>query len=117
MPVTEITAENYLVEENEKGFFHCKLEIKAFSPTTGERLSRPYIQKFDAKGFEQMLFNLKKLGYSVDILHDPTRKVEEKPAETAVETESEETAVEEKPAEDVAVDVKKAKEMAKKLKA
>lgn len=105
--VTEITAENYLVEENEKGFFHCKLEIKAFSPTTGERLSRPYIQKFDAKGFEQMLFNLKKLGYSVDILHDPTRKVEEKPAEASVETESEEAAV----------DVKKAKEMAKKLKA
>lgn len=108
MPVTEITADNYQVAENEKGFYHCKLEIKAFSPTTGERLSRPFIQKFDAKGFETMLFNLRKLGYSVDILHDPTRKVETKPAEeAAVEAESEEAAV----------DVKKAKEMAKKLKA
>lgn len=106
MPVSEITAENYLVEEREKGFFHCKLEIKAFNPNTGERLSHPFIQKFDAKGFEQMLFNLKKLGYSVEILHDPTHKVKEAPAETAVEADAE-----------TAADVRKAKEMAKKLKA
>lgn len=104
--MTEITADNYLVEDKEKGYFHCKMEIKAFNPTTGERLSRPYIQKFDAKGFEDMLYRLKKLGYTVDILHDPTKPVKvETPAEKAVETET------------ASADIEKAKAMAKKLKA
>lgn len=101
MPLTEITADNYLVEESEKGYFHCKLEVKAFNANTGERLSKPYIQKFDAKGFESMLYNLNKLGYSVEILHDPTKPQSERKAEQ----------------ETAAVDVQKAKEQAKKLKA
>lgn len=72
MPLTEITAENYLVEDNERGFYHCRLERKLFDGATGERLSRPFIQKFDAKGFAGLYRNLVESGYDVEVLHDPT---------------------------------------------
>ena len=72
MPLTEITAENYLVEDNERGFYHCRLERKLFDGATGERLSRPFIQKFDAKGFAGLYRNLVESGYAVEVLHDPT---------------------------------------------
>ena len=72
MPLTEITAENYLVEDNERGFYHCRLERKLFDGATGERLSRPFIQKFDAKGFAGLYRNLVESGYDVKVLHDPT---------------------------------------------
>lgn len=74
LPLTEVTAENYLVEDREKGFYHCKLERVLFSSTDGSRLSRPFVQKFDVKGFEGLYRNLIESGYSVDILHDPTAK-------------------------------------------
>lgn len=72
LPLTEITAENYLVEDNERGFYHCMLERKLFDGATGERLSRPFIQKFDAKGFAGLYRNLVESGYDVKVLHDPT---------------------------------------------
>lgn len=72
MPLTEITAENYLVEDNERGFYHCMLERKLFDGASGERLSRPFIQKFDAKGFAGLYRNLVESGYDVEVLHDPT---------------------------------------------
>ena len=80
MPLTEITAENYLVEDNERGFYHCKLERKLFDGATGERLSRPFIQKFDAKGFAVLYRNLVESGYDVKVLHDPTAKPKDAPA-------------------------------------
>lgn len=89
MPLTEITAENYLVEDNERGFYHCRLERKLFDGATGERLSRPFIQKFDAKGFAGLYRNLVESGYDVKVLHDPTA--------TAVKKEA--TAVKDVPAE------------------
>ena len=72
MPLTEITAENYLVEDNERGFYHCMLERKLFDGATGERLSRPFIQKFDAKGFAGLYRTLVESGYDVEVLHNPT---------------------------------------------
>lgn len=77
LPLTEITAANYVVEENDKDFYHCKLERKLFSSTDGSRISRPFVQMFDVKGFEMLYRNLVEQGYSVEILHDPTAKVEE----------------------------------------
>lgn len=81
MPLTEITAENYLVEDNERGFYHCRLERKLFDGATGKRLSRPFIQKFDAKGFAGLYRNLVESGYDVEVLHDPTAKPKDVPAE------------------------------------
>lgn len=87
LPVLDITAENYLVEDFEKGFYHCKLERKLFSSTDGSRLSRPEIQKFEPKGFERIYRNLRELGYDVEILYDPTKKEAETAAETPAKAE------------------------------
>ena len=56
--------------------YHCRIEIKKFNPETGERLSKPRIQVFGKKFFETFgLHNLRKQGYTVDILHDPNQFV------------------------------------------
>lgn len=94
MPLTEITAENYLVEDNERDFYHCRLERKLFDGATGERLSRPFIQKFDAKGFAGLYRNLVESGYDVKVLHDPTAT-----PKTATAVKKEATAVKDVPAE------------------
>lgn len=80
LPLTEITAENYLVEDNERGFYHCRLERKLFDGASGERLSRPFVQKFDVKGFSVLYRNLVESGYDVEVLHDPTAKPKDVPA-------------------------------------
>ena len=81
VPLYEVTAENYIVPDGEEGTYHCRIEQRQFNPNTGERLSRPFIQKFPAKMWPALLRNLKQQGWTVDILHDPTefnRKEEEK---------------------------------------
>lgn len=78
LPLIEITAENYLVDDNERGFYHCKLERKLFDQSTSARLSRPFVQKFDVKGFAGLYRNLIESGYDVEILHDPTARPEGK---------------------------------------
>ena len=89
MPLTEITAENYLVEDNERGFYHCRLERKVFDPNTGARLSRPFVQKFDEKGFAGLYRNLTESGYDVEILHDPTAKAEPEKVEEKTKAKDE----------------------------
>lgn len=74
LPLTEITEENYLVEDNERGYYHCKLERKLFDGASGARLSRPFVQKFDVKGFSVLYRNLVESGYDVEVLYDPTAK-------------------------------------------
>lgn len=72
VPVTQVTKENYIVEENEKHLYHCIIEVKKFNPETGERLSVPRVQKFGKKAFETTVeTNLKKQGYTITILHEP----------------------------------------------
>lgn len=75
LDILKVTPKNYIVKENEKDYFHCRIEVKKFSPETGERFSVPSIQIFEPKMFTTFgLHNLKQQGYSVDILHDPTKK-------------------------------------------
>lgn len=88
VPIMEVTAENYIVPDGEEGTYHCRIEQRQFNPNTGERLSRPFIQKFPAKMWPALLRNLKQQGWTVDILHDPTefnRKEEEKRRLTAAQ--------------------------------
>lgn len=61
----------YVVPANEKHLFHCVIEVKKFNPETGERLSKPCIQKFGQKTFEMVLPKLREQGYTVTILHNP----------------------------------------------
>lgn len=71
VPVTQVTAENYIVPENEKHLFHVIIEVRKFNPETGERLSKPRVQKFGRKAFLQNVRkNLIKQGYTITILHE-----------------------------------------------
>lgn len=70
MPQTQPQPQ-YVVPANEKHLFHCVIEVKKFNPETGERLSKPRIQKFGQKTFEMVLPKLREQGYTVTILHNP----------------------------------------------
>lgn len=69
--IAEVNNENYIVPANEKHLVHCVIEIKKFSESTGQRLSKPRIQKFGQKAFELVLPKLKEQGYTVDVLYSP----------------------------------------------
>lgn len=62
----------YECPKGEESLYHCEIEQRQFDPATGERLSRPRVQKFGKKFFESFgLHNLKQQGYTVTVLHDP----------------------------------------------
>ena len=68
----DVTPENFIVPKGEESFYHCRIEVVKFNQETGERISRPRMQVFEKKFFETFgLHNLRKMGYKVDIMHDP----------------------------------------------
>ena len=72
LPIEQITSENYVVPSGEEHVYHVKIEVKQFNPKTGERISRPRIQKFGMKTWESSVRDsLRKQGYTMEILHDP----------------------------------------------
>ena len=77
-PQTETMAsapkQEYFVPANERHLFHCIIEVKKFNPETGERLSKPRVQKFGQKTFEMVLPKLREQGYTVTILYNPKGK-------------------------------------------
>ena len=76
----DVTPENYIVPKGEEGTFHCRIEQTQFNPRNGKRVSRPRIQKFDAKMYPSILRNLKLQGWDVEVLHDPTDFLKEQEA-------------------------------------
>ena len=78
--ILDVTPENYIVPNGEEGTYHCRIEQTQFNPRNGKRVSRPRIQKFEAKMFPSILRNLKLQGWDVDILHDPTEFLKEQEA-------------------------------------
>lgn len=88
VPITEVTAENYIVPEKELCDYHAIIEVKQFDPKTGRRLSKPVVQKFDAKTWASIGRILRQQGYDITILHDPTewnKEQAEKAKKTAAE--------------------------------
>ena len=88
VPLSEVTAANYIVPQGEEGTYHCRIEQMQFNPQNGQRLSRPRIQKFEPKMWPLLSRNLRQQGWTVDILHDPTeylRRKEEEAQVTAAE--------------------------------
>lgn len=80
-PIEKLTAENYIVPKGEERYYHAVIEVEQFDPKTGKRLSRPRVQKFGKKMFETHVLNsLRKQGYTVTILHDPTAWLKEQAA-------------------------------------
>lgn len=79
--ILKVTPENYIVPKGEEDAYHCMIEQKKFDSETGERLSRPRVQKFGQKFFESFgMTNLKSLGYTIVILHDPRKWIAENEA-------------------------------------
>jgi hypothetical protein len=82
VPLTEVTPENYIVPKGEENTYHVLQELKNFDRRTGKRLSRPVVQKYDAKVFRtQQRKWLQSMGYEFTILHDPTAYLEQKAKE------------------------------------
>lgn len=68
-----LNAENYVVPKGEEMVYHCVIEVVQFNPKTGARMSRPRIQKFGRKVFEQTVRDaLLKQGYTIKVLYNPT---------------------------------------------
>ena len=80
VPIVEVTAENYIVPRGEEGTYHCRIEQKQFDPRSGKRLSRPRIQKFDAKMYPAIARSLRQQGWDIEVLHDPTDFLQEQEA-------------------------------------
>ena len=78
--ILDVTPENYIVPKGEEGTFHCRIEQTQFNPRNGKRVSRPRIQKFEAKMYPSILRNLKLQGWDVEVLHDPTEFLKEQEA-------------------------------------
>ncbi len=76
----EVTAENYIVPRGEEGTYHCRIEQKQFDQRSGKRLSKPRIQKFDAKMYPAIARNLRQQGGDIEVLYDPTDFLQEQEA-------------------------------------
>ena len=75
--ILEVTPENYIVPLGEEGTFHCRIEQTQFNPRNGKRISKPFVQKFDAKMYPSISRNLKQQGWDIIVLHDPTEYLRE----------------------------------------
>ena len=71
VPLSEVTAANYIVPSKEVRFWHVLQEKVEFDRNTGKRLSRPVLQKYDKKAFPATQKYLKDAGYTITVLHDP----------------------------------------------
>lgn len=77
-PISKLTPENYIVPKGEEKSYHAVIEVVQYNPKTGQRISKPRVQKFGKKQFESsVLDSLRKQGYTITILHDPNAWIKE----------------------------------------
>ena len=83
----EVTKENYIVPRGEEDTYHCRIEQTQFNPRNGQRVSRPRIQKFNAKMYPSIARNLRQQGWDIEVLYDPTEflKAQEEKQQQAME--------------------------------
>lgn len=73
------TGDRFVPAEKEKRFYHVQLEKPLFNKRTGERMSKPFVQKLTVQGYRQLTTrrgakdksNAEKLGYTVKVLWNP----------------------------------------------
>ena len=83
-PIDKLTADNYIVPKGEEKDYHAVIEVVLYDQKTGRKLSKPRIQKFGRKSFESHIeASLRKQGYTITILHDPTEWLKEQNAKAA----------------------------------
>lgn len=84
--ILDVTPENFIVPKGEEDCYHCRIEVKKFNQDTGERISKPRMQVFGKKFFESSgLHNLRKQGFTVDVMHDPNKWLQENEAKLEAE--------------------------------
>lgn len=84
--ILDVTPENFIVPKGEEDCYHCRIEVKKFNQDTGERISKPCMQVFGKKFFESFgLHNLRKQGFTVDVMHDPNKWLQENEAKLEAE--------------------------------
>lgn len=84
--ILDVTPENFIVPKGEEYCYHCRIEVKKFNQDTGERISKPRMQVFGKKFFESFgLHNLRKQGFTVDVMHDPNKWLQENEAKLEAE--------------------------------
>ena len=83
VPILEVTPENYIVPKGEEGTYHCRIEQRQFNPRTGQRLSKPFIQKFEPKTWAATARNLRQQGWDIEVLYDPSEFLAEREAKRA----------------------------------
>lgn len=82
--IDALTPENYIVPKGEEMVYHCVIEVVQFNQKTGARVSRPRVQKFGRKVFEQTVRDaLLKQGYSIKVLYNPTEWIKAKKNQVA----------------------------------
>lgn len=71
VPLSEVTAANYIVPQREERFWHVLQEKVEFDRNTGKRMSKPVLQKYDTKAYPRTEKYLRDAGYTITVLHDP----------------------------------------------
>ena len=79
VPLSEVTAANYIVPQGEEKSWHVIQEKKEFDRNTGRQLSRPVLQKYDTKCYPQTRKYLMDAGYTITVLHDPIMWAQQHP--------------------------------------
>ena len=79
VPLSEVTAANYIVPKGEEKHWHVIQEKKEFDRNTGKQLSRPMLQKYDTKCYPQTRKYLIDAGYTITVLHDPVKWAQKNP--------------------------------------
>jgi len=62
---------DYLPEENERHLVHVKMEKKVFSPSTGKKLTKDFVQKYNTKEWSAFQKNGGGLGFTCTVLWNP----------------------------------------------
>ena len=88
-PIEKLTADNYIVPKGEEKDYHAIIEVVQYDPKTGVKLSKPRVQKFGRKTFENHVqASLRKQGYAVTILHDPNQWLKEQAVKAAAKAKA-----------------------------
>lgn len=96
--IMEVTPETFIVPKGEEQFYHCRIEVRRFNASTGARISRPRMQCFGKKFFENGgREELERQGYTVEVMHNPAAWCAE---QAAIKAEAERVTMEKKRAEE-----------------
>lgn len=85
LPLEQINKENYIHEDKSGRYVHAVIEQKGW--VNGTKISTPRLQFFDLAMVKRgLLENLKKQGYTVNVVFDPREKAVSRETETNNET-------------------------------